>query len=64
MNFLKYQNFSNRNVNIEVPVLSDPRTNVLQNIYSQSNDELWIDSWLQQNNVYHPIPKIRINRGK
>ncbi|CAG9858037.1 unnamed protein product [Phyllotreta striolata] len=63
MNFLKYQNFSNRNVNIEVPVLMDPRTNVLQSIYNQTNDEIWIDSWLQQNNVYHPIPKIKVNKA-
>ncbi|XP_056632960.1 programmed cell death protein 7-like [Diorhabda sublineata] len=63
MNFLKYQHFSNRHVNIEVPVMADPRTNILQNIYSQSNDEIWIDSWLQQNNIYHPIPKIKVNKA-
>nr|XP_023017291.1 programmed cell death protein 7-like [Leptinotarsa decemlineata] len=63
MNFLKYQNFSNRSVNLEVSVITDPRTNILQTLYSQSNDELWIDSWLQQNNIYHPIPKIKINKA-
>ncbi|XP_028139067.1 programmed cell death protein 7 [Diabrotica virgifera virgifera] len=63
MNFLKYQNISNRSVNIEVPVTTDPRTNILQSLYNQSNDELWIESWLQQNNVYHPIPKIKINKA-
>ncbi|KAG5889362.1 hypothetical protein JTB14_009155 [Gonioctena quinquepunctata] len=63
MNFLKYQNFSNRTSNVEVPVITDPRTNILQTLYSQSNDELWIESWLQQNNIYHPIPKIKFNKA-
>ncbi|KAJ8952874.1 hypothetical protein NQ318_006490 [Aromia moschata] len=65
MNFFKYQNFnySNRTVNIEVPLITDPRTNVLQTLYSQSNDELWIESWLQQNCVYRSIPKVKVNKN-
>nr|CAI5863678.1 unnamed protein product [Callosobruchus analis] len=63
MNFFKYQNFSNRNVNIEVPLVTDPRSNILQTLYSQSNDEIWIESWLQQNSVYKPIPKVKITKG-
>ncbi|XP_018565312.1 programmed cell death protein 7-like [Anoplophora glabripennis] len=63
MNFLKYKNFSVRSPNTEVPLGTDPRTNVFETLYSQSNDELWIDSWLQQNCVYRPIPKVKINKG-
>ncbi|CAG9817129.1 unnamed protein product [Phaedon cochleariae] len=63
MNFLKYQNFVSRTTNIELPIITDPRTNILQTLYSQTNDELWIESWLQQNAIYHSIPKIKINKG-
>ncbi|KAJ8981768.1 hypothetical protein NQ317_002362 [Molorchus minor] len=65
MNFFKYQNlnFSNRAINIEVPHITDPRSNVLQTLYSQSNDEIWIESWLQQNSVYKAIPKVKISKG-
>lgn len=62
MNFSLYQNFVNKSVN-EVPFVVDPRTNILQSLYNQSNDELWIDSWLQQNSIYRPIPKFRIKKG-
>ncbi|KAJ8917983.1 hypothetical protein NQ315_011436 [Exocentrus adspersus] len=63
MNFFKYQNIPMRSANIEVPLISDPRTNVFESLYSQSNDELWIDSWLQQNSVYKQIPKVKFNKG-
>lgn len=63
MNFAQYQNFVNRSV-CEVPFVTDPRTNILQSFYNQSNDELWIESWLQQNCIYRPIPKVRIKKGK
>lgn len=62
MNFVQYQNFINRSAS-EVPFVTDPRTNILQTLYSQSNDELWIDSWLQQNCIYRPIPKVRVIKG-
>lgn len=62
MNFTQYQNFVNRSVN-EVPFVIDPRTNILQSLYNQSNDELWIESWLQQNCIYRAIPKVRIKKG-
>lgn len=64
MNFLKYQNFTNRSFNIEVPLITDPRTNVLQTLYSQSNDEIWIETWLQQNFIYRSLPKVKINKSK
>lgn len=35
------------------------KSNVLENIYNKSNDELWIESWLVQNNIYQPIPRLR-----
>ncbi|CAG9767386.1 unnamed protein product [Ceutorhynchus assimilis] len=35
------------------------KTNVLDNIYNKSNDELWIETWLQQNNIHRPLPKLR-----
>lgn len=63
MNFSQYQNFFSRGVN-EVPFVTDPRTNILQSLYNQSNDELWIESWLQQNCIYRPIPKVHIRKGK
>lgn len=63
MNFFKYQNLPQRSPNIEVPLITDPRTNVFETLYSQSNDELWIDSWLQQNCIYRPIPKVKFNKG-
>lgn len=62
MNFAQYQNFVNRSAS-EVPFVVDPRTNILQSLYSQSNDELWIDSWLQQNCIYRPIPRVRVKKG-
>lgn len=64
MNYIRYQNFPNRSVNIEVPLVTDPRTNVLQTLYSQSNDEIWIETWLQQNCIYRPLPKVKINKSK
>lgn len=63
MNFVQYQNFVNRSVNVEVPFVADPRTNILQSLYNQSNDELWVESWLQQNCIYRPIPKVRVKKG-
>lgn len=63
MNFFKYQNLPQRSPNIEVPLITDPRTNVFETLYSQSNDELWVDSWLQQNCIYRPIPKVKFNKG-
>lgn len=63
MNFLQYQSFFNRSVS-EVPFVTDPRTNVLQSLYNKSNDELWVESWLQQNCIYRPIPKVKLRKGK
>lgn len=62
MNFAQYQYFVIRIVN-EVPFVIDPRTNILQSLYNQSNDELWIESWLQQNCIYRAISKVRIKIG-
>lgn len=35
------------------------KSNILETIYNKSNDELWVESWLQQNNIYQPIPKLK-----
>lgn len=35
------------------------KSNLLENIYNKSNDELWIESWLVQNNIYQPIPRLK-----
>ncbi|XP_050295533.1 programmed cell death protein 7-like [Anthonomus grandis grandis] len=35
------------------------KTQVLDNLYNKSNDELWIESWLQQNNIYRPLPNLK-----
>ncbi|XP_066151645.1 programmed cell death protein 7 [Euwallacea fornicatus] len=35
------------------------KTHVLDNIYNKSNDELWIETWLQQNNIYRPLPNLK-----
>ncbi|KAF7284594.1 programmed cell death protein 7 [Rhynchophorus ferrugineus] len=35
------------------------KSNVLENIYNKSNDELWIESWLQQNNIYQALPRLK-----
>lgn len=62
MNFAQYQNFVNRSAS-EVPFITDPRTNILQSLYNQSNDELWVETWLQQHCIYRPIPKVRVGKG-
>lgn len=31
----------------------------LDDIYNKSNDELWVETWLQQNNIYRPLPNLK-----
>ncbi|XP_060522000.1 programmed cell death protein 7-like [Cylas formicarius] len=69
MNFFNYHTFpstSRHASDVAAQIFerksAEHKSNVLENIYNKSSDDLWIESWLQQNNIYTAIPKLkRIN---